>query len=56
MELKCAVTHGGVYNMNRFRILIDSIEGGGDQPHHGFVEEVKLPDEILVHVVDTTGK
>ncbi len=48
-----------MYNLNRFRVAIlegspDS-ESGSMNPGH-FVNEVRLPDDILITVIDTGVK
>jgi hypothetical protein len=56
--LKCAVLKPGVYNLNRFRVAIldgmgsEEGEGNGNLGH--FVNEVRLNDDILLTVVDTS--
>ena len=52
--LKCAVVKPGVYNLNRFRVTI--LDGGEDddgQMRHHFVNEIRLPDDIIINVIDT---
>jgi len=40
-----------VYNLNRFRVAI--IEGQEEGENGHFVNEVRLPDDIVVTVTDT---
>eukprot|EP00347_Sterkiella_histriomuscorum_P023756 403333495 len=47
VEMKCAILKPGVYNLNRFRIVM--IEDDSQVKHH-FVSEIKLPDDILITV------
>jgi len=50
VELKCAISSPGVYNMNRFKVVVESLEGSSHD--HMFVNEIVIKDAILVHVVD----
>ncbi|TNV71390.1 hypothetical protein FGO68_gene10057 [Halteria grandinella] len=55
--LKCAVLRPGVYNLNRFRVaIIEGQEEGETNSLGHFVNEVRLPDDILVTVTDTAAK
>lgn len=49
--MKCAVLKPGVYNLNRFRILIKEDEISARQH---FVNEIKLTDDILLSVRDSS--
>lgn len=71
MTLRCAIVRPGVYNLNRFRVVI--IEGnhnnnGGENGEDSqaataahtarshFVNEIRLPDDILITVTDTSQR
>jgi hypothetical protein len=51
--LKCAVLKPGVYNLNRFRIIILEDEEEGHMKHH-FVNEIRLTDDILLTATDSS--
>ena len=55
IELKFAVSHPGVYNLNRFRVLITNSEMSSDTQSH-FLNEIKINDDILFHVIDTSSQ
>lgn len=58
MMLRCAVLKAGVYNLNRIRVSIieGSKENGesANQNMNHFVNEIRVPDDILVNVKDTS--
>lgn len=53
VELKFAVSHPGVYNLNRFRVIITNSEVASEAQSH-FLDEIKINDDILFHVIDTS--
>ena len=54
--LKCAILKPGVYNLNRFRVaILEGPEEGEPGSLGHFVNEVRLPDDILVTVIDTSA-
>ena len=46
--MKCSIAEAGVYNLNRFRIMIND----DSESNAHFVKEIKIPDDVLIHVID----
>jgi len=49
VDLKCAISKPGIYNLNRFKIVINDKDDEYDV-YSNFLTEVKLTDDILLHV------
>lgn len=53
VELKCSVSRPGVYNLNRFKILVKAAKEESEGQH--YVSEFKIQDDILLHVRSSSG-
>ena len=45
--MKCAISKPGIYNLNRFKIIINDKDSDYDI-YSNFLTEVKLTDDILI--------
>ena len=53
VDLKCAISKPGVYNLNRFKIIINDKDNEYDI-YSNFWPEVKLTDDILLCAKQST--